>query len=223
MSKSKRSLSEIVAQDMPLLSAVSQFRYNIRAKATLTEPLYVKMASIRDSFLRRRDSARGWSEDEVFAAFRTPSSLRFLQQMKSDQSIYEDSAAAIILIVVAEMERFYRFTGKGLYFTGSESYVKGVKFSYAISRLANQYKHLGEWLETPDTPNGDAQTVQNLVDNPFRTDAAAEFLRRCNFDSYYCFEARVMSCTDDFVEPPFVLNEAAEIPSVRVRSDNDTW
>jgi hypothetical protein len=140
-----------------------------------------------------------------------------LQEHGKNKAIYEDTAATIVLLTVAEMERFYKQTGVSLYDRGRESYIEGLKFSCALQALASQHKHLGSWLTKPGQPY--EREVSRLVDNPYRIDAAAEFLLRSGFINYWDLEDSILLCTDEIVERPLVVDDEGELPTVRLQYD----
>lgn len=200
--------------------AVAQFRYTMRAKKTILEPLFAQMQSVGAEYRGRRDAIRGWTELRVLDEFMDPAGrLRFREQGKN-KAIYEDTAATIVLLAVAEMERLYKRTDISLYERGRDCYLQGFKFSYALKVLANQYKHLGSWLRKPGQP--DEAEVALLVDDPYRTDAAAEFLLRSNFAEYSDLEHCILSCTDEIVERPLVVDDEGELATVRLQYEPPT-
>ena len=67
-------------------------------------------------------------------------------EMGAFQSLDEDLGATLILIAAASVDRLYRTVGVSLFNRGVSSYGDGISFVRAIQSLANQYKHLGEWL-----------------------------------------------------------------------------
>lgn len=129
--------------------AVAEFRYTMRAKRTILEPLFAEMQLVGVEYRAKRGVIRGWTDLEALDEFIDPAGRLRLQEHSKNKAIYEDTAAAIVLLTVAEMERLYKRTGISLYNRGRDCYLRGFKFSHALSVLANQYKHLGSWLTRP--------------------------------------------------------------------------
>jgi hypothetical protein len=119
-------------------------------------------------------------------------------EMGADRALYTDSGAAIILVADAAIDRLHKEVNLSLFDRGAETYVLGVHIAQAISSLANQYKHIGEWLQSPGATSKDREIVKALVGDPVRLDAAAEFLKR-GFTSYNAFEDALISSADDIV------------------------
>lgn len=133
------------------------------------------------------------------------------------QSLYEDLGATLILIAAGSVERLYWSVGESVFDRGDQSYADGVTFVEAIHRLANQYKHLGEWLHNGPRNAKDEDVVRRLVDNPLRSDAASEFLKRSGFTDYSQFEKALLSCSDGIADPSLLPDGSAAIPSVILR------
>jgi hypothetical protein len=201
--------------------AVAEFRYTMRAKRTILEPLFAQMQLVGAEYRTRRDLIQGWTDLRVLDEFMDPAGRLRLQEHGKNKGIYEDTAATIVLLVVAQMERFYKATDISLYDRGRECYLRGVKFSKALKVLANQYKHLGSWLSKTGQAR-DEHEVSLLVDDPYRADAAAEFLLRSGFVEYADLENSILSCTEGIVERPLVVDDGGELATVRLQYDPQT-
>jgi hypothetical protein len=197
--------------------ALADFRYTVRAKGKILALLFEKMRLAGAAVRAKREEMQGWADLRMLDEVTEPLGRRRLQEHEANQAIYEDAGAAIVLLLVAEMERFFKKTGVKLYELGQESYVPGLKFSRALSHLANQYKHLGSWRDTPEKGHRGRREVTKLVDNPWRTDAASEFFLRCGFANYDSLQQVVLSCSDNLVDRPLVVDDEGELPTVKLQ------
>lgn len=123
-------------------------------------------------------------------------------KLYEDRSIkktqYEDTASALVLMSSTTLERLYNATGDSLFARGQKVY-NGTYFSIAVCSLANQFKHLGEWIHQPEPKQDrDKQIVEALVDDALRSDACAEFLTRCAFSGYDEYERSLLDCGSGF-------------------------
>jgi hypothetical protein len=200
-----------------LAGAVAEFRYTVRSKGKILAPLFEQMQLAGAAVRAKREEMQGWTDSRMLDEVTDPVGRARLQGHKGNQAIYEDAGAAIVLLLVAEMERFFKKTGVKLYERGEEAYVSGLKFSRALSHLANQYKHLGSWQDAPKKEHQGQSEVTKLVDNPFRADAASEFFLRCGFADYDSLQQAVLSCSDDLVDMPLVVDDEGELATVKLQ------
>ena len=133
------------------------------------------------------------------------------------RALYEDLGATLILLAAASIERLYRSVGVSLFDRGACSYVGSISFVRAVQGLANQYKHWGEWTHGGPRNEEDVRVIAELVDNPFRTDAASEFLSRSGFEKYEQFEDALLSCSDGIAHPSLLPDGRQGIPTVTLR------
>jgi hypothetical protein len=198
-------------------SAIAEFRYVVRAKEPILAPLFEQMKEAGARYRPDRDAIREWSESKMLSELATPTGRRRLQEHKANQAIYEDAGASIVLLLVPELERLYKKIDESLYGRGRDSYMPGIKFSRALSLLANQYKHLGEWRKEPQKQHDGLRDVAKLVDNGFRADAASEFFLRCGFVDYGSVQEAVLSCSEGLVDVPLAIDDDSELPTVRLQ------
>jgi hypothetical protein len=208
-------------KSMNVALAVANFEYTMMAKRRILEPMYAAMQATGPEYRRKKADIQSWSDGQWLDAMTRPAAMRLLQEHNRDQAVYEDSAAAILLLTASQMERFYKDTRISLFKRGADSYVSGVKFSRAVVLLGNQYKHLGSWRSSEDRENPRAvknrRVVAMLVENPLGTDAAAEFLLRSAFTDYQAFQDALLSCTEGIVGRPLVADGTNELPTVKVQ------
>lgn len=174
-------------------SAVAEFRYVIRAKATILAALFEQMQEAGVAYCPDRAAFRRRSESEWLDTLNIRAERRRVREHAAKRAIYEDAGAAIVLLLVPELERLYKKIDLSLYERGHESYVPGIKFARALSLLANQYKHLGEWKKEPEKRHDGLSEVERLVGNGFITDAASEFFLRSRFACYAQVQEAVLS------------------------------
>lgn len=198
-------------------SAVAVFRYAMAAKRSVLEPLFDRMQCEGPRYREKRAEIRSWTDSDALDVMTTTAGLQMLQEHKVHQAIYEDTGATILLLSAAEMERFYKETGISLYSRGPDSYVSGIKFAHAVSLVANQYKHLGEWRQSPNKESQMRKLVAKFAGNAFRTDAASEFLLRTGFTTYKVFQDALLSCSEGIVSSPIVVDGTSELPTVSLR------
>jgi hypothetical protein len=198
-------------------TALANFRYTIRTKREILAPLFEKMHFARAAVYTKRKEIEAWPDLRMLDEMTSKDGRNRLQQHQANKAIYEDAGAAIALLLLAEMERFFKETGVSLYERGLQSYVPGIRFSRALSLVANQYKHLGEWRNESEKAHLQRTEVTKLVGNAFRTDASSEFLVRSGFADYDALQQAVLSSTEDLVGKPLVVDDEAELPTVRLQ------
>jgi hypothetical protein len=197
--------------------ALADFRYTIKVKGKILIPLFEQMQLAGAAVRAKREEMEEWSDLRMLDEVTNKDGRERLQRHQANKAIYEDSGAAIALLLLAEMERFFKMTGVRLYERGQESYVPGLKFSRALSHVANQFKHLGSWRDAPEEDHPGLSEVTKLVDNALRTDAASEFFLRCCFADYDSLQRAVLSCSGDLVDMPLVVDDEGELPTVKLQ------
>jgi len=195
---------------------VASYRASVVNKRTILAQLFANVRAAYAMYAPLRDRIATWTDNDLLDLPQSDERQDMLAQREAWQTTYEDSAAAMILIAAASLERLYYALRESLYSRGVESYVKGLRFSRAVWALAVQYKHLGEWRHAKELP-GDSSEVEQLVGDALRADAAAEFLRRCAFESYADFERALLSCSEGFSPANVVPSGDRGIPSVKLR------
>jgi hypothetical protein len=200
-----------------LAGAVADFRYTVRSKRKILAPLFEQMQVAGAAVRAKREEMQAWTDLRMLDEVTTPVGRARLQEHQANKAIYEDTGATIVLLLLAEMERFFKKTGVKLYERGQESYISTIKLSRALSHLGNQYKHLGEWRKKPQKKHDGLDEVEKLVGNGFRTDAAAEFFLRSGFTDYDSLQQAVLTCSDGLVGLPLVVDDEGELPMVSLQ------
>jgi hypothetical protein len=212
-----RFANEESAEAFSLACALADFRYTIKAKGKILAPLFEQMQLAGAAVRAKREEMEEWTDLRMLDEVMNKDGRERLQQHQANKAIYEDAGAAIALLLLAEMERFFKMSGVSLYERGQESYVPGLKFSRALSHVANQYKHLGAWRHAPEENHPGLSEVTKLVEYALRTDAASEFFMRCGFADYDSLQRAVLSCSGDLVGMPLVVDDEGELPTVRLQ------
>jgi hypothetical protein len=195
---------------------LASYTADVVGKRNLLSSFFTSVSQSRQSFASLRGELSGWTDDDLFA-FPFDESRRALYAKKeASKATYEDSAGALVLIAAASLERLSRALGQMIVDRGAPSYIPGIHFARAVWELANQYKHLGEWRHDPKPKRAQStmQVVALLVDDPLRSDAAAEFLNRAGLDRYADFEAALLSCIDGLSSASLVPGGSDGITSV---------
>lgn len=159
---------------------------------------------------------RSWTQDDWLDFPNNEAARALYAERDAHKTSFEDAAAALVLIAAAALERLYKALQESLFQRGLESYVPSIRFSRALWVLAIQYKHLGEWVHGSKVPK-ELPEVEALVDDPHRTDAAAEFLVRSGFNSYDEFETALLSCVVGMTETGIEPTGESGIVSVAIR------
>lgn len=197
--------------------AVAGFRARVAVQRSHQELTFNGMLVARKKY-ESSQAALKPRIDEIIERLRFDADVRnVIYENGALQSLYEDLGATLILIAAASIERLYQAVGVSLFKRGVASYADGVCFVEAIHSLANQYKHYGEWLHYGPRNQKDVEIVTRLVEQPLRTDAASEFLKRTAFAEYAEFEASLLSCSDGIADPSFLPNGRAGIPTITLR------
>jgi hypothetical protein len=192
--------TSLLPASLKVPAAVAGFRANIGVKRPLLESLFGTVTRAREKAERLEPTIASWFDDmeTLRQAFIDPERKNMIWEAAAHRALFTDSAAALILIVDAEMDRLYRESQTSLFGRGVDSYVPGITVSSAVHGLANQYKHLGKWRATSGSDGNDKAIIRALVGDPLLQDAAAEFLRR-GFSKYNDLEAAILSCADGIV------------------------
>jgi hypothetical protein len=155
--------------------------------------------------------------DGIVNLFEAEDSKNQIWLMGASRALYEDLGSILLLVAASTIDRFYRKIGVPLFDRGVASYVEGISFVRATVALANQYKHLGEWESNPRQNNPDRAIVEQLVDDPLRTDASCEFLKRMGFTRYEEFEDALLSCGDGIADPEIVAPGRGGLRRITIR------
>jgi hypothetical protein len=162
-----------------------------------------------------------WPADKFYTLGSDEEAKQLIWKMEASRALFEDLASILLLLAASTIERFHREVGVELYGRGAESYVAGITFVRAVVALSNQYKHLGQWTHRPRPRELDRDLVEALVDQPFRTDAAAEFLRRSGFTTYDEFESALLTCSDGIADPSIIADGRGGMRTITVRAPAD--
>lgn len=223
-SKSKLALVEQFIKENPAFERpvrIAEFQQHLVAQRRLMKSLFDGLSDARTNYQRTRNEFKTLLDQN--GAWFDPSNAAMVEKMTerdSYQSLYEDTASAIILLAAASLERLHKAIGETLWTRGVPSYARSIKFSRAISLLRDQYMHLGEWRYAATHPSATRKTKRDaalekkrestlkllvrLVKYPLASNAAAEFLERSAFADYSEFEAALASCLDGLVSGPLV-------------------
>lgn len=195
---------------------VATFRASVINKRELMSVLFANVQHATLKYVALRDEIRTWTQS-VWLDFPHSEQLRStVAERDGWNATLQDSAAAIVLIAAASIERLYKAINVSLFDRGIVSYAEHIYFSRALWILSVQYKHLGEWKLVKKLPSERAE-LEALVGDPLRPDAAAEFLRRSAFTSYQEFENALLSCSDAITEPFLVPSGDGGVPTVMLR------
>jgi hypothetical protein len=195
---------------------VASYRAEVVNKRTVLTLLFDNMRDSYAKYVPIRDSMAMWTDDDYLMLPYSDEREAIATQREALRKTYEDSAAAMMLLAASSLERLHQALNEGLFDRGAASYIEGLRFSRAIWVLAVQYKHLGGWRHA-SAHLRDSLDVARLVDNALRGDAAAEFLRRCAFESYAEFERALLSCSDELTPDNLIPSGERGIPSVTMR------
>lgn len=213
------NIPDFFPQDLRGTLAVAGFRAAIATKRPLLEALYGMVVSAREQAEAIEPVIAKWlsSEEGTRAAFNDPAKKERIWVAGAHRTLFSDSASALVLILDAEYERLHRRTGLSTLTRGMTTYVPAIYLSQAIRACANQYKHLAEWYSSPDRSEKDRAILAQLVGDPMREDAAAEFLRR-GFRSYDDLSNAVLTVADNIITDGTVpAVGSAGIPTIGMR------
>jgi hypothetical protein len=216
-------LPEPLRGKLKLSLAVAGFRVEIATKGPLMKSLFdiVPVAKGKSETLSRTLAPMLDTEEGARKLFNEQPLKTHIYEMDANRALLTDASAAIILIADAAIDRLYQKVGVSLFARGANTYASGIKIAQAISSLANQYKHLGEWLQTSTSMAKDRQVVEALVGDPLKADAAAEFLS--HFADYGEFEDALISCADDIVTDGTIPAKGrAGVPVITMRAIDKT-
>jgi hypothetical protein len=197
---------------------LAAYRADLVGKRNLLRFLFSSVSQSRQAYVPLRDTVRSWTNDDFLELPHGESRRALYAEKEASKAAYEDSAAALMLISAASLERLSGALGHLILDRGVASYVSHIYFARAVWELSNQYKHLGDWRHNPKKrARRTMRTVILLVDDPLRMDAAAEFLERAAFSSYDEFESALLSCVEGLSGAGVVPGGADGIASVTIR------
>jgi hypothetical protein len=203
---------------------VAGFRANIAVKRPLLESLFniIPVARAKNEALSPEIASWFDSMEETRRAFDEPERKQKIWEMGANYSLANDTASAIVLLIYSELDRLHRATDVSLFERGAFTYVPGIRFSRAVYALANQVKHLGRWKREADAGRDERAILAQLVDDPLRVDASAEFLKR-GYETYDALEAAVISCGDGIATEGIIPAEGrAGVPRITMRPGGTT-
>jgi hypothetical protein len=146
-----QSLIDLLGERIRLPAAVSAFRGSVAVKRPLLESLFSIISVARAHAEEQERVIAAWfdTRDGADSAFNDPEKKRMIWEAAAQRTLMTDSASALLLIVAAEYDRFYRSARVSVLDRGEASYVAHIFVARAIHTLANQYKHLGKWRIVP--------------------------------------------------------------------------
>lgn len=197
--------------------AIAGFQARIAAQRSLQELTFNELLKTRDRFESSRAVLEPQMEELAFRLSHDDNVRQMFTDHATLKSLHEDLGATLILIAAASLERLQKATGESVFSKGDETYVPGVTFADAIRRLANQYKHLGDWVKNGSRFPKDEEALTLLVDYPLRSDAASEFLKRSGFTEYAQFESALLSCSEGIAPPHLLPDGRRGIAQVTLR------
>ena len=198
--------------------AVAGFRARVAAQRPHQELTFKSVLVAREKYEASQAALEPQINEIIDRIGDDPDVRKLIFTDAAYKSLYEDLGATLILIAAGSVERLYWAVGESVFDRGVQSYESGITFVEAIHRLANQYKHLGEWLHNGPRNAKDEEVVRRLVDNPLRPDAASEFLKRSGFTEYDEFEAALLSCSDGIADPNLLPDGSGGIPTITIRA-----
>lgn len=199
-------------------SAVAGFRARLAVQRPHQVLNFDSIEPARKKYQAASSIVASWFPDKMYDLPRNEEMKQTIWEMGAAQALFEDLASIIILLAGSTLERFRREVKVDLYERGVDCYIPGIKFVRAVAALANQYKHLGQWRHEPRPKEPDRDIIEVLVGNPLRSDAAAEFLKRCAFSSYDSFESALLTCSDGIADPSFMADGRRGMRTITIRS-----
>lgn len=184
--------------------AVGSFSNRIACQRPLLETLFDFVTSARGKYEKAQEpmqpliNAIGESKEKFSAEFDKAETRRNMWELAAYSALYGDAGSALILIASSSLERLHESTGISLLDRGVYCYVPTIRFSAAITMLANQYKHLGEKIHRKN--QRDHALIAQLVDDPLGEHTASEFLKRSNFTAYEQFQNALLSCCEGLAD-----------------------
>lgn len=218
------SVFDVFPVQMRKSLAAGLYFNEVRLKHDLLKFLFDVSAKSREPYLKASEAVRERQEgkdfEELVELYHDETYLHLFEERSVYRTQYEDTASALILLSAVSLERLYKATGDSLFTRGEQVY-NGAYFSKAVCTLANQCKHLGEWIHQPHVKqDDDKQLVVALVDDAMRTDASAEFLTRCGLADYDEYESFLFGCGRGF-DSDEVSTDAASGVVTTTLSDRD--
>ena len=193
----------------------------VRLKHDLLKFLFDVSVKSREPYLEAskavKERQNGKDLEELVELYHDETYLSLFEERSVQRTQYEDTASALILLSAVSLERLHKATGDSRFTRGEQVY-NGAYFSKAVCTLANQYKHLGEWIHQPHVKqDDDKQFIVALVGDAVRTDACAEFLTKCRFADYDEYESFVFDCGSGFDTEEVVTDTTSGMVKVTLK------